>query len=128
DESGRYEFDNLAPGDWKFQVEMLAFAPASKQFLVSEIAPPLDFNLELQAPGAVAKTTGPPSPKPAPATADGTAKPAVSASATASSRPQRPGAGPQRGAGQGAPQGGFRNVNVNQTADTELLAQMGVQG
>src|SRR5436305_1893212 len=40
----------------------------------------------------------------------------------ATTTPQRGGRTPQRGSSQG---GGFRNLNVNQTADNDVLAQMG---
>src|SRR5437763_3367533 len=48
DEAGRYELDGLTPGDVIIQVDMMAFAPVSRDWLASDVAPPLDFNLDLQ--------------------------------------------------------------------------------
>src|SRR5581483_7053142 len=130
DESGRYELDGLAPGDWIIRVEMIAFTPVSREGIARDLAPPLEFNLELQTAKAVAKV------EPAPAKASEAAKPtaptdkpatrpATAANSNSSDRPQR-GRGPQQQRGQGQQAGdGFRNLNVNQTADAEMLAQMG---
>src|SRR5438094_10585849 len=50
DESGRYELDGLTQGEWTLQVEMVAFAPARRQRVIGDLAPPsLDFDLELGA-------------------------------------------------------------------------------
>src|SRR5436190_12008438 len=42
DESGRYQLEGLTPGDWTIRVEMVAFAPVSRQWMASDVAPPLD--------------------------------------------------------------------------------------
>src|SRR6266496_3352771 len=57
DESGRYELDGLTPGDCIIQVEMMAFAPVRRDWLASEVAPPLDFNLDLQGLASAAATS-----------------------------------------------------------------------
>src|SRR5579872_2514127 len=40
DEAGHYELDGLTRGDWTIKVEMVAFAPASKQRTMEDLAPP----------------------------------------------------------------------------------------
>src|SRR5438477_2780550 len=62
DESGRYELDGLTPGDWTIQVEMLAFAPVSRKWMASDVAPPLDFNLDLRGTAVAPATATAPTP------------------------------------------------------------------
>ena len=133
DESGRYELDGLTPGDWTIEVEMMAFGTVRRQWMASDIAPPLDFNLDLgrpvaapviqagQAPPATATAAKPTPSSTQPAPAAKSPQPAATAQAAAT--PQRGGRTPQRGSGQQG--GGFRNLNVNQTATSDLLAQVG---
>ena len=123
DESGRYELDGLAPGDWTIEVDMVAFAPVRRQRTISDLAPPaLDFDLELGT-AVAAKQAEQPKPPGPPASVPSTPSAKPAAQTAQQQRPQRGPGGPG-GQRQGD---GFRNLNVNQTADNDLLAQMNAQ-
>ena len=116
DESGRYEIEGLTPGEWTLQVDMVAFAPVRRQRTLGDLAPPaLDFDLQL-AGSVVARQVEQPRP-PAAAAPAPAAPPSKPGGAQPAQRPQRA----QNGQGQGDR---FRNLNVNQTADNEVLAQL----
>ena len=125
DESGRYELDGLTPGDCVIQVDMMAFAPVRRDWLASDVAPPLDFNLDLQGPAVAAASQRRRHRR------VGDDRDGAAARACHESRLQpQSAATPQRGGRTAAtrlrpPGGGFRNLNVNQTADSDVLAQMG---
>lgn len=61
DENGYYIFEDLAPGLWAVRVEMFGFEPARRELRVNGSAPPIEWNLELKPPPAIART-GRPSP------------------------------------------------------------------
>src|SRR5579884_1462040 len=60
DETGRYEFDNVAPGTWTLQAEMLAFGTIHRDVTVASA--PLDVNLNM----IVAAAPQPPQTSPGP--------------------------------------------------------------
>jgi hypothetical protein len=149
DDKGFYRFPNLEDGIWKIDVEMLGFAPQSKELGVMAEAPSPQWELKLQTldqlraalapkPAAAAapansETATVAKPTEAPKPAD-TAKPAATQSAGAA--PQRNGQqGGGRGPGNGRPsvfggqqgqgRGGFQRLDVNQSGD---LAAAGNEG
>ena len=54
DEDGRYQFADLAPGDWAIKVEMLGFSASERRVAVSNEPASADFDLTLLAAGACA--------------------------------------------------------------------------
>ncbi len=100
DESGRYELSLQPGGTWTVQVDMLAFVPARREVTAGQQAVKQDWNLEI---GMAAAPAG--------------------AKAVASARPGGNGTA-RNGAGARTGTVGFRNVNVNQTAETEVLAAL----
>jgi hypothetical protein len=135
DSTGAYSFPDLADGVWKVTVEMLTFAPATKDIGVAPNAPPAEWDLKLlsmdeikssiqTAPPAAAPSTATPT---AAATATGTAAPAAGATGqpaaqTASAAPAAPpakGKKPAKGtAAPATPQAGFQRTEVNASADS----------
>ena len=47
DEAGVYSFPDLADGTWKIEVEMLCFAPVSKEIGIAPNAPGAEWELKL---------------------------------------------------------------------------------
>ncbi len=101
DENGRYELPGLAAGKWKLQVEMVAFAPAQREVTVGDAPLQQDWTLEVK----VAART-----------------PALAAAAPAAARASA------AGGGNGRPNGGFRNMTVNQTVENEVLSALSTGG
>lgn len=122
DQQGVYSFADLPDGVWSIQVEMLCFAPVTKEVAVAPNAPSPEWELtllplaEMHASAAAA----PPSTTAAP----GSAAPATTTSATLT--PEKPaangnganGAKPAKSKGKAAaaptnPPGGFQRAEVN---------------
>jgi hypothetical protein len=137
DGNGVYEFPNVPDGVWTLKIDMLGFAPISRDVGVGLDAPAGQWELKLLPPGgapapaqAVAATQAKPA-APA-ATAPAAAKPAAQASAAApGAQPRNGGRGGSGGqtASSGRPslrqaigqrgqgQNGFQRLDVNASAD-----------
>ncbi len=94
DAQGAYSFRDLADGNWTIQVEMLGFAPQTKEVGIAPDAPSPEWDLKLLPMAALRQSLA---PKPAPAAAQPVVAAATSKPAPAvgrgSSRPD-PGLGP----------------------------------
>jgi trimeric autotransporter adhesin len=139
DAQGAYSFRDLADGNWTIQVEMLGFAPETKEVGIAPDAPSPEWDLKL-LPMAALRQSLAPKPAPAPAPAPVAAQPAVAASAAkpastpapaaqtqALARPNSGGRGPNNGrpslrqAMQQQQQSGFQRMDVNQSGDLSGL-------
>ncbi len=100
DETGAYIFEDLGPGEWKIDVEMLGFQTASR-----DMAPGAQVDLKVRTPG---------SEKPAPivVAANAAAAPKVAPAAAPKAAPPAARNG----------NGGFQQLAVMQTAQNDVLA------
>ena len=59
DENGRYHFDQLAPGDWDFTVEMFGFEKLTQKISINIASIPFDWELKLAPKPEVAAAPAP---------------------------------------------------------------------
>ena len=130
DAQGAYSFHDLPDGNWTIRVEMLGFAPLTKEIGIAPDAPSPQWDLQLLNLAAIRQSIAP--------------KPAAQPAVTATAAQQKPAAAPQtaavetrtparqnggRGAGNQRPslrqamqqQTGFQRMDVNQAADTSAI-------
>ncbi|MGP8243088.1 MAG: carboxypeptidase regulatory-like domain-containing protein [Bryobacteraceae bacterium] len=140
DDQGVYSFPNLGEGVWTLRIEMLGFAPLTREIGIAPDAPAPVWNLQLLSLAALRQSLAPPAPAAAAAApAKPTAAPAAPATTTAANaRNQAGGAGASGGRGgtanasgrpslrQAAAQSGFQSMDVNATGDGNLNADTGM--
>jgi len=125
DETGAYSFPDLEDGTWKVQVDMLAFAPQSKDIGVAPGLPGAQWDLKMlsmdelksslqAAPAASAAppVTSTPTGAATPAAAT-PATPSLAAAAAAAAASQAPKGKRKKGAAPATPQAGFQRADVN---------------
>jgi hypothetical protein len=129
DENGFYSFPDLADGTWKITVEMLTFAPQTKDIGVVAGAPGAEWNLKLltmdeMKPVQQTATPPPGTPAagtPAPAAASGNSAPAAQstpATPSIANATQAPKGKNKKGtAAPTTPQAGFQRTDVNASGD-----------
>ncbi|MGA2115309.1 MAG: carboxypeptidase regulatory-like domain-containing protein [Bryobacteraceae bacterium] len=139
DDQGLYRFPNLGEGVWTLRIEMLGFAPLTREIGVAPDAPFPIWDLHLLsltalrqslAPAPAALAAGPvaASPSAPSAPANPAAPPAAPTATTASNTQNRNGGGPGARGGangvttrpslrQAAAQSGFQRMDLNATGD-----------
>jgi hypothetical protein len=125
DDTGAYTFPDLEDGTWTIKVEMLTFAPLSKEIGVIANAPPAEWDLKMLSMDDI-KPSMQAAPPPPPAGTAPTATPGTPApttpAPTAAAAPPAKGKGGKNAATTAPPQPGFQRTDVNASADSASLS------
>lgn len=124
DGAGAYKFPDLPDGVWTLKIEMLCFAPLTKEVAVSPDAPSPVWEMKLLALDEMNATAAASVPKPA-AAAPGAAQTASNtATAAAANAPAANGKKPAKGKAAATPQqtGQFQRTDVNASAGAGAAA------
>ncbi len=118
DEDGHFRFPNLADGTWTLEVEMLGFAPVSREVAVGAGSAPVTFEVKMlgrqELAARLAARGAPEQAVVAPVKPVSPSRPEV-----ARAKPQRSGRPPVGGtSAQSRRPADFQQVNVNQATDT----------